>query len=117
MSYLLLLLTILLIAAGQVTQKIASRSLEKDARLPALMLSMAFSPAFWISVLFMASGLVVWLTTLSTMEVSRAYPLLSASFVITAVLSQLILHERIGRTRWMGICMVTAGSALMLAAP
>ncbi|HZW60254.1 MAG TPA: EamA family transporter [Woeseiaceae bacterium] len=115
MTYLLLLLTVLCIAAGQVLQKVASARLAGAPTIGAAARALADSVAFRLSVVLMAAGLVTWLATLTAMEISSAYPVLSLSFVITALLSRLLLQERVTVLRWAGILFVSAGATLMLA--
>jgi uncharacterized membrane protein len=117
MVYLFLTVTILLLAAGQLSQKIASRCLVDGLSFAAALRALLQAPSFWVSGLLLGSGLLMWLTTLSMMEVSRAYPILSLSFVLTAFSSKLLLAEQVSRRRWLGIAFVTAGAALMLGAP
>jgi len=71
---------------------------------------------FWLAGLFLTLGMAAWLFTLSSFEVSRAYPLLSLSFVVTALLSRWLLGEKIGSYRWLGICIICIGASIMLIA-
>lgn len=118
MNYLLLFTAIALIASGQITQKLAAAvfsdfDLDFDGAAPAIE-ALLRSKYFWLSVLFLATGLVAWLMALSSIEVSRAYPLLSLSFAITALLSRWLLNEQISGHRWLGIMLITLGAAIML---
>ena len=47
------------------------------------------------------------------MELSLAYPLVSLAFVLVAVLSWLVLGERLSASRIMGIGLIVIGVALL----
>jgi undecaprenyl phosphate-alpha-L-ara4N flippase subunit ArnE len=113
-AYVFLALTIVLIAAGQIAQKFAARDLNFGSGFVAGVRSLFLSPAFWVAVVLMGLGLLVWLVTLSVLEVSKAYPILSLSFVITALLARITVNEHITRPRWMAIGLISAGAAIML---
>jgi len=84
---------------------------------PLLTLSLLLAPAFWASILLLGAATAAWLVLLAGAELSRVYPLLGLSFVVTALLSRLLLHERIAARRWIGIGVVTLGAAAMMYAP
>lgn len=56
---------------------------------------------------------IVWLYVLSRMQLSYAYPVISLSYVIVAVLGFLILNEKISYNAWAGILLVVAGVSLI----
>jgi multidrug transporter EmrE-like cation transporter len=58
-------------------------------------------------------GAVLWLKVLSRVELSLAYPLVSLAFVLVAVLSWLVLGERLSASRIMGIGLIVIGVALL----
>jgi undecaprenyl phosphate-alpha-L-ara4N flippase subunit ArnE len=115
-QYLLLAVTVVLLAAGQIAQKYASRDVDNSRGPANTILSMLTSYQFWIAGILMALALLVWLLTLTVTEVSKAYPVLSMSFVLTAVISKWMLKERISRNRWIGIAFISVGAAIMLTA-
>jgi len=59
--------------------------------------------------LFFAALLIL----LSKGDVSFVWPLTSLSFVLTAFSAKLFLHEQVSPARWMGICLIMAGAALI----
>lgn len=106
-------LTVLLLAAGQVAQKVVANHLNEQGKshsLPAIVCTYQF----WIASVVMALALLTWLLTLTTADVGKTYPMLASSFVVTAFASRAILREKIGRTRWLGIFFITLGAAIML---
>lgn len=58
-----------------------------------------------------ATGL--WMTAISTMQVSYAFPLLSIGYLVVAVLSIVVLKERVPPSRWAAIAVITLGVALI----
>ena len=63
---------------------------------------------------FAADGLL-WSAALRLLDVTVAHPIGSLVFVVTALLSRLILRERIPPRRWAGIGLILGGSALVAA--
>jgi multidrug transporter EmrE-like cation transporter len=66
--------------------------------------------------LFVLSGLflyvvsvAVWLLVLSRVEVSFAYPLLSAGYIVNAVAGRYLFQENLSLTRIAGILIIIAG--------
>lgn len=58
-------------------------------------------------------GAVLWLLVLSRTELSLAYPLVSAGFVLVAALSWLVLGEQLSLARLCAITLIVAGVVLM----
>ena len=114
MSYVYLLLTVLLISVGQITQKLAARELILGNGFREAIISLTSSLHFWLALLALALGLASWLLALVGLDVSRAYPILGSSFVVTIILSALILEERVSWNRWIGVGLVSIGVAVMV---
>lgn len=55
----------------------------------------------------------LWMTAISTMQVSYAFPLLSIGYLVVAVLSMVFLKEKIPASRWAAIGVITLGVALI----
>jgi len=113
-KYFLLAATVALIAFGQIMQKLAAEILSDSVDLTSAIRRLLRSTEFWLAAMFLSLGIATWLITLTSFEVSTAYPLLSMSFVATALLSRWILYEKIGLFRWLGIGLICSGAALML---
>lgn len=56
---------------------------------------------------------VIWLYVLSKVKLSYAYPFISLSYVLVAVLGYLILDEKISTGAWIGIGLVVVGVSLI----
>ena len=54
-----------------------------------------------------------WLVTLSRVELSFAYPIVSVSYILVAFGSKICFKERISAMRWMSIVIICAGVFLM----
>ena len=51
----------------------------------------------------------LWLGALRHADISYAYPLLGAGYVLVTVFAALLLRERVSRLRWLAILIITAG--------
>ena len=58
-------------------------------------------------------GAVLWLKVLAWADLSLAYPLISLGFILVAVLSWLVLGERLSLGRVAGVALIVIGVALM----
>jgi len=114
MSYIFLFLTVILISIGQILQKLAAGRLEMQRGARVGMLSLLGNSRFWQAVFAMGLGLIAWLLALAGLDVSRAYPILGSSFALTAVLSVVLLGERLDVQRWIGVALITVGAAIMV---
>ncbi|MBF0478043.1 MAG: EamA family transporter [Candidatus Omnitrophica bacterium] len=68
---------------------------------------------FWIGFLFYIINFVIWMAVLSRIDLSIAFPVGGATYVIVAFLSMIFLHEHITSTRWLGILCIIAGVTLI----
>jgi drug/metabolite transporter (DMT)-like permease len=59
---------------------------------------------------------ILWLGAMSTLNISFIYPLLSLSYVITALIALIFLKENITLSHWIGIIMVVGGCLLIVRA-
>ncbi|MDD5078572.1 MAG: EamA family transporter [Candidatus Paceibacterota bacterium] len=66
-------------------------------------------PRLWVSCIFSAASLVVWLFVLSKADLSLAYSIDSLRYVFITFASLIFLKEHIGATRWLGIASITFG--------
>lgn len=56
---------------------------------------------------------ILWISILSRAELSWAFPILSLSYVLTAILSPFILHESFSALRFAGILVICFGVYLV----
>jgi drug/metabolite transporter (DMT)-like permease len=56
---------------------------------------------------------VVWLVVLSRVELSFAYPMVSMGYILTLLISWKFLGECISPMRWIAVCVICAGVAML----
>nr|ALS91679.1 small Multidrug Resistance protein [uncultured bacterium] len=107
--------TVCLSAVAQVALKIGTRSLSSSAGkgLPAVILSVASSPFIWLGLGIYGASVLAWLWVLSKTDVSVAYPFVGISFVLTAVMGAVLLHENVSPLRIAGTALVIFGCILI----
>jgi len=107
--------TVCLSAVAQVALKIGTRSLATSAGkgLPAVILSVASSPFIWLGLGIYGASVLAWLWVLSKTDVSVAYPFVGISFVLTAVMGAVLLHENVSPLRIAGTALVIFGCILI----
>jgi undecaprenyl phosphate-alpha-L-ara4N flippase subunit ArnE len=110
-----LIVATLLLAAGQVLQKlVASRYVDTSTRHLALR-RMLFSRELIAALSCLGLGMIAWLVVLYRTDVSRAFPILSFGSVLVLAASQLYLKEPVSGRRWAGALLVTLGVILVSA--
>jgi drug/metabolite transporter (DMT)-like permease len=67
------------------------------------------SPYILVGILSYLLSMILWLIILSRVELSFAYPMVSAGYVFVIVLSYFILHENISLLRLIGAIMISVG--------
>jgi drug/metabolite transporter (DMT)-like permease len=58
-------------------------------------------------------GSMAWLTVLSRVPLSLAYPTLALSYALTPILAWLVLGEDVPAIRWLGITTICLGVVLV----
>lgn len=76
---------------------------------PNYLFALAFNPWLIAGMSCYAISICAWLTVLSKVEVSVAYPLLSIGFIMATVMGYLFLGESINSTRIAGIALICIG--------
>ncbi len=98
--------TILLTVTGQALQK----QLAINGRgAPDKMRYYLRQPLFWGAVAALGAAMLVWLVVLGRMPVSKAYPLLSANYVVMLLVAQRWFRESVPPARWLGAGLIVAG--------
>jgi len=120
MSFALILVSICILfaAAGQILMKTGMRQVGEITNVRQLFdfgtISSMFTNLYVVlGILCFALMIVLWLAAISTLNVSRLYPLTSLAYVITAVVAYIFLKENIGLLRWVGIFLVVGGCFLI----
>ena len=68
---------------------------------------------FWIALGLLGFAMLCWLVVLHTMQVSKAYTLLSINYALMVPVSRWLFDERIPLTRWIGALVITFGVVLI----
>jgi multidrug transporter EmrE-like cation transporter len=115
MDELLLSASVVLLAAAQVLQKrVAVRHLGPGGGPGAWRRALS-SPEIWGAIACLSAGAALWLAVLYRMDVSKAFPVLSAAGILVLLASRVLLGERISARRWAGAILVAIGVALVAA--
>jgi multidrug transporter EmrE-like cation transporter len=117
-SLVLIFLAVVLGVGGQLTLKlgmsqvgrIGSEALERPLQMGFRVLT---NPLVVIGLGLYVLGAVVWLTVLSRVPLSFAYPILASSYAFTPVLAWLLLGESVPSLRWIGIATICLGVFLV----
>lgn len=112
-----LIMSIVLGASGQLILKLASVSLKtvnlQFSALPHTILKVFTNGWILSGLLLFATSMLIWLKVISTMELSRAYPSVSLSYVIVFIFSILIFKEAITPLKIIGLLSICFGVYLM----
>lgn len=119
---LLILLTLIIITdicdtLSQLVLKSSINSLNVQVHSPLKVLQflvrLARIPRVWLSLIFSSLSLLVWLFVLSKTDLSLAYSMDSMRYVFITFASVVVLKERVGTMRWMGIIAIITGIMLV----
>ncbi len=83
------------------------------AKLPSILLGMATNPFVAIGLIVYLGSTVFWLTALSRVDLSYAYPFASLSYVAMLIASWQIFHEDISLLRLAGSFVILMGVVLI----
>jgi drug/metabolite transporter (DMT)-like permease len=113
----LILLCVMINVTGQILLRYGASKLGQITfscrALPALFRQVALNPFILGSLTCAGAGLLLWLVVLSRAEVSFAYPMVSISYVFTALAAWRLLGENLNPTRILGIVLICAGIFLI----
>ena len=113
MTHLLIAIPVILLAFGQVLLK---RQAAVAGASPAggldYLKSLLAQPAFWLAVALAGASFVAWMLVLRRVPLSIAYPFVSLSFPLVALLSVVVLGERVGALQLVGLGLIVAGVAI-----
>lgn len=114
MQLILAILTcVILNSIAQILLKFGMRNFGKNlisiTAIPSLISNMyvIFGAALY------GASFILWLYVLSKVKVSYAYPFISLSYVLVAVLGTFMLGEKLTISAWLGICFVVIGVVLI----
>lgn len=76
-------------------------------------LKLIMVPRVWISFVFSAISLCIWLFVLSQADLSFAFSADSMHYIFIALASRFILKEKVSFKRWIGIILIVIGIAMV----
>ncbi len=113
-SLMLIIFTVIINTAGQFIVKTGVNRLGAVSLTDVHMIVKALTS--WLIILgfvvYFASA-IIWISILSRTELSWAFPILSLSYVLTALLSPVFLHESFAPQRLVGILVICLGVFLV----
>lgn len=117
-NVLLLALSIILAVAGQLTMKAGMNKVgeiggEDISHLGNLILRVIKSVWAVVGILLYAISAVFWLVILSRVDLSVAYPLVAAGYVLVVIFSWLVFKEDVRWVTWVGLALIVAGVILV----
>ena len=108
--YVFLVTTIVLTVASQTLQKQLAINLETHVvQKRNAFVRYIGQPLFWVALSLLGLALVSWLVVLDSMDVSKAYTLLSINYILMLPVSRFFFAEEIPSTRWFGVAIIVAG--------
>ena len=118
-AMILVLVCIFCAAAGQTALKSGMNQVGEIGSLRQLfnldtLVHIFTNPRVLAGIFLYVISLFLWLGALSTLNVSFMYPLLSLSYVITAIIAFVFLKESITLLHWAGISLVVGGCLLIM---
>jgi multidrug transporter EmrE-like cation transporter len=70
-------------------------------------------PRIWAGFALFGIGSIFWLSVLSRVNLSWAYPMLSIGYILILIFSAVFLHEHVGLLRWAGALIICLGIFLV----
>lgn len=105
-----ILLCVAGISAGQILFKLASRTLRGGQPL----IHALVSPYFLLGILIYGIATLAWIWQLSKVDLNRAYPLMTLSFIFVPLMSVYVLAESVSPRYWVGLALVLLGLYVIL---
>jgi uncharacterized membrane protein len=107
-SIIIMVISSLFAAVGQLSLKIGSMKLERTIR------AFIQNYAFLVGVLFYGVATVLGIVALKGNELSVLYPIASLNYVWVSLLSMKYLNERMNAHKWAGIVLIIIGVIIIL---
>lgn len=117
-SLALLLVSVAFAVMGQLTLKSAmlrvGRIGTQQLSAPAVTIGrMVSEPRLWLGLFLFVVSALFWLVVLSRIPLSVAYPFVGVSYIAIVLGARLFLGEPVPLLRWLGVCVVAAGIAIV----
>ena len=117
-SVVLLVISVGLATAGQLTLKSAMDSIGRIGTAQVTEAGQTVTralkePKLWVGLALFGISALFWLVVLSRVELSLAYPMVGVSYVIVVTFARFVLHENVPALRWAGVVIIAAGIAVV----
>lgn len=104
----------ILLVSYQVCLKLTTRSFDEFSfSRQVLVESVLKNHFFWLAIVLLIINIILWLYILKSYEFSRAYPLISLSYVFGILASIFIFNETVPFHRWIGVLFIIAGVCIV----
>ncbi len=107
-DYFYLLLTPVLLSAGQVLFKKTADTAATHS-LSRFLGSLLASPSFWAALFIYGAATFLWIFTLSRVPLSRAMPFVALTFIIVPAIGAMFFSERLNLLYWLGLAIIVVG--------
>lgn len=112
MASLYIVITLALTAISQLLQKSAALRYGQQTTHNALAFYCRES-RFWLALFCLGCGMLTWLAALNSIEISKAYAMLSINYVLVPILAARIFSERLPPRGWLGAIALCIGVLLI----
>lgn len=112
MPYFLLFFNIILMSIGQLFFKQSAIFSENHPEFN-IFLKYILNPWFYWAISFFAISTFTWVKILTIMKISVAYPILSISYILTAIGAFYIFQEKLTALNIIGILLIMIGVSLI----
>jgi len=116
-SIILLYISIFIASIGQLTLKFGLNKIGElillRSNLGSLFLKILSSPVLLLGLFFYGVSAFIWIIGLSKVPLSKAYPLVSISYIIVVFFSWLLLHENISLLKIVALAVICFGVFLL----
>lgn len=106
----------ILLAIGTVAGMAGGQVLFKFAAANGSLADILLSKTFWAAVCLYGLVTLLWVMLLREVELSRAYPIMAATYVLVPFASVFLFGDKLGASYILGIVLIVAGIVLTVRA-
>lgn len=111
-AFVYIVITLALTATSQLLQKSAALRYSRQRTHSALAFYCRESH-FWLALICLGCSMLSWLVALNSIEISKAYALLSINYVLVPILAARLFAERLPPRGWLGAIALCVGVLLI----
>lgn len=114
--FLLGLVSIVLLSAGQTSIKAGLNAIEGISLADGPLVFLKIFQTPWVIVGFLCYGVsaILWLDVLSKLDFSLAFPMVGLTYVFTLLIGRFFFGETIGWERIVGVALILCGVAFLI---